>query len=70
MKDKLLAQKYIEHGNKYGFASAECILSKHVPDGVLEGKCYMVPDEKRKAFVTELKKGSVFEQRTTAIIRR
>ena len=58
MNLKKIVALYIAHGHKFGFASAEAILGKHTP--VLDGTCYDVPVENRKAFVKELLSGSFF----------
>ncbi|HEX2959109.1 MAG TPA: hypothetical protein VHO70_19895 [Chitinispirillaceae bacterium] len=52
-----LAEAYVEHGGKYGFFSAECILLQHLPDHKLDGVCADVPPENREAFLLELQSG-------------
>jgi hypothetical protein len=52
-----VVKAYARCGRKFGFAIAECILSIFVPISILEGKCYHVPVNKRKAFVAALERG-------------
>lgn len=53
---KKVVDAYIACGKKHGFFVAEMILDKYTP-GVMESKCFQVPEDKRSSFVSDLKLG-------------
>lgn len=55
MKLDDVVKAYTDCGNRIGFFWAELILMKYLPEDKPDGKCYEVPKNKRKEFVTELK---------------
>lgn len=56
-----LASAYVAHGRKYGFASAECVLMRFLPNNLPDGKCYNVQQHRRTACYMALRAGSALK---------
>lgn len=58
MTNKELAAEYVKCGQAVGYFTAEMILMEFLPEDKPDGKCYDVPQSKRKAMVEKLRAAS------------